>query len=107
MTKAERKAEIRNLEAAVEDYIKRLRRQGKLAPDERTGWSVYDFTTGEKLVTINEDQQFQAASLVKPFISQMTAFPLVALRHRMSVLASALKSARPRTCQSGSGAPID
>jgi beta-lactamase class A len=30
---------------------------------------VYDFTTGEKLVTINEDMQFQAASLVKPFIA--------------------------------------
>ena len=58
-----------NLEAAVEDYINRLRKDGKLDSDERTGWSVYDFTTGEKLVTINEDQQFQAASLVKPFIA--------------------------------------
>ena len=69
MTSRERKREIRDLEAAVEGYIKRLRREGKLAPDERTGWSVYDFTTGEKLVTINEDLQFQAASLVKPFIA--------------------------------------
>ncbi|MEA2079759.1 MAG: serine hydrolase [Pseudomonadota bacterium] len=69
MTRTERAQEIRNLEAAVEDYIKRLRREGKLAPDERTGWSVYDFTTGEKLVTINEDEQLQAASLVKPFIA--------------------------------------
>ena len=54
------------------DYLNRLRQEGKLAPDERTGWSVYDFTTGEKLVTINEDEQFQTASLVKPFIA--TAF---------------------------------
>jgi len=69
MTSAERAREIRGIEAAVEDYIKRLRREGKIAPDERTGWSVYDFTTGEKLVTINEDVQFQAASLVKPFIA--------------------------------------
>ncbi|MCP4996966.1 MAG: serine hydrolase, partial [Gammaproteobacteria bacterium] len=61
--------EVRNLELAVEDYIKRLREEGKIASDERTGWSVYDFTTGEKLVTINEDLQFQAASLVKPFIA--------------------------------------
>jgi beta-lactamase class A len=60
---------IRDLEAAVESYIKQLRREGKLAPDERTGWSVYDFTTGKKLVTINEDMQFQTASLVKPFIA--------------------------------------
>jgi len=69
MTASERDREIRDVGAAVEDYIKRLRREGKLASDERTGWSVYDFTTGEKLVTINEDVQFQAASLVKPFIA--------------------------------------
>lgn len=69
MTSTERTREIHDLEAAVEDYINRLRKDGKLGPDERTGWSVYDFTTGEKLVTINEDQQFQAASLVKPFIA--------------------------------------
>jgi len=69
MTTTERTREIRSIEAAVEGYIERLRGEGKLAPDERTGWSVYDFTTGEKLVTINEDMQFQAASLVKPFIA--------------------------------------
>ena len=69
MTPTERTREIRNIEAAVEAYIEGMRREGKLAPDERTGWSVYDFTTGEKLVTINEDMQFQAASLVKPFIA--------------------------------------
>ena len=60
------------LEAALENHIKKLRQQGKIAADERTGWSVYDFTTGEKLVTINEDLQFQAASLIKPFVA--TAF---------------------------------
>jgi beta-lactamase class A len=60
---------INDLEQAVEDYIKGLRRQGRIDADERTGWSVYDFTTGEKLVTINEDEQFQAASLIKPFIA--------------------------------------
>jgi beta-lactamase class A len=69
MTRTERTREIHNLEAALENYINGLRRQGKLAPDERTGWSVYDFTTGEKLVTINEDEQFQTASLVKPFVA--------------------------------------
>ena len=69
MTRSERSQEIRNIEAAVEGYIEGLRRDGKLEPDERTGWSVYDFTTGEKLVTINEDMQFQSASLVKPFIA--------------------------------------
>jgi beta-lactamase class A len=69
MSGPERLKEIRELEVAVEDYIKRLRKEGKIARDERTGWAVYDFTTGEKLVTINENVQFQAASLVKPFIA--------------------------------------
>lgn len=68
----DREAEIDDLETAVEDYIAQLRQTGRLAADERTGWSVYDLTTGEKLVTINEDDQFQAASLIKPFIA--TAF---------------------------------
>ena len=72
MTDPERRPEIRDLEIAVEEYIKALRREGKIADDERTGWVVYDFTTGEKLVTINEDVQFQAASLIKPFVA--TAF---------------------------------
>ena len=61
--------EALDLEAAVEAYIKKLRREGRISEDERTGWSVYDFTTGKKLVTINEDVQFQAASLIKPFIA--------------------------------------
>jgi beta-lactamase class A len=64
-----RDREVRNIETAVERYIKELRRKGKLASDERTAWSVYDFTTGEKLVTINEDVRLQAASLIKPFIA--------------------------------------
>jgi beta-lactamase class A len=67
--KVSRSKEIQDLETAVEAYIDELRRAGKIASDERTGWSVFDFTTGKKLVTINEDVQFQAASLVKPFIA--------------------------------------
>jgi beta-lactamase class A len=58
-----------DLESAVEHFIKQQRRRGHLASDERTGWLVYDFSTGEKLVTINEDAQFQAASLIKPFLA--------------------------------------
>lgn len=61
--------EIRDLETAVARYITHLRSTGKLAPDERTAWSVRDFTTGEHLVSINEDVQLQAASLVKPFFA--------------------------------------
>lgn len=66
---AAQKPDVHDLEAAVGDYIQKLRREGRLSADERTGWSVYDFTTGEKLVTINEDNQFQAASLIKPFVA--------------------------------------
>ena len=58
-----------DLEAAVEDYINRLRREGRIKDDERTAWSVYDFTSGEKLVSINEDEQFEAASMVKIFVA--------------------------------------
>lgn len=72
LPEARRDREVRNIEIAVERHIKELRRKGKLASDERTAWSVYDFTTGEKLVTINEDVSLQAASLIKPFVA--TAF---------------------------------
>ncbi|PCI39842.1 MAG: serine hydrolase [Elusimicrobia bacterium] len=58
-----------DLEVAIERHIKKLRRQGKLKPDEITAWSVYDFASGQKLVTINENKQLQAASMVKPFFA--------------------------------------
>ena len=61
--------EIRNLSVAVDKYVKEMRRKGYITSDERTAWSVYDFTSGEKLVGINEDMKFQAASLVKPFFA--------------------------------------
>lgn len=63
------KKEEQDLESAVEGYIKHFRSKGLIAQDERTAWSVYDFTTGKKLVGINEDLRFQAASLVKPFFA--------------------------------------
>lgn len=69
LTPAFRAPKVGDLESLVTAYIKGLRRQGRLSADERTGWSVYDFTSGKKLVTINEDIQFQAASLIKPFIA--------------------------------------
>lgn len=56
------------LELAVENYIKGLRRKGLISSDERTAWSVYDFTTGKKVVDINEDLPLQAASMIKPFV---------------------------------------
>ncbi|MFC1680078.1 serine hydrolase [Elusimicrobiota bacterium] len=69
VAKKERDEEAHSLETMLEAYVKRLRGNGRLASDERTAWSVYDFTTGEKLVTINEDMKLQGASLVKPFFA--------------------------------------
>ena len=69
MTETGRSREIPDLQSSVEGYISRLRREGKIKDDERTAWSVYDFTSGEKLVSINEDDQFEAASMVKLFIA--------------------------------------
>jgi beta-lactamase class A len=57
------------IEGEIESYIKDLRRKGKLAQDEMTGWVVYDLTTGKSLVDINADQVFQAASMIKPFVA--------------------------------------
>ena len=69
MTETGRSREILDLQSSVEGYIGRLRLEGKIKDDERTAWSVYDFTSGEKLVSINEDDQFEAASMVKLFIA--------------------------------------
>lgn len=60
---------IPNLEKTINDYIKELRYNGVVSSDERTAWSVYDFQTKEKLVSINEDDRFQAASMIKPFVA--------------------------------------
>ena len=57
------------LEREIEDYIKSLRRKGSIDAQERTAWSVYDFTTGKKLVAINEDVPHQSASMIKPFVA--------------------------------------
>jgi beta-lactamase class A len=54
----------------VNALVKRLRSQGVIRSDERTSWSVYDFTTRKKLVAINEDVPRQAASMIKPFVAQ-------------------------------------
>jgi len=52
----------------VNAYIQEQRRKGRIRPDEMTSWSVYDFTSGKKLVSINEDVPRQAASMIKPFV---------------------------------------
>jgi beta-lactamase class A len=54
---------------SIEKLIGDLRREGHIAGDERTSWAVYDLSRGESLVNINTEQVFQAASMIKPFIS--------------------------------------
>lgn len=68
-TTTKRKSRNKHLEAAVEKFIKSQRKKGTISSDERTAWAVFDFTTGEKLVAINEDTPLQGASLVKTFFA--------------------------------------
>lgn len=58
-----------SLEARIESYIKRLRKHGRISANVRTAWSVYDLSSDEKLVTINENRPMQGASMVKPFFA--------------------------------------
>ena len=56
-------------ERSIEKYIDNMRKEGRIANDESTGWMVYDLEKNESLVDINADQEFQAASMIKPFIA--------------------------------------
>ncbi len=58
-----------DLQDRINSYIKSLRRRGIIRPDEHTAWSVYDFNTKQKLVSINENVAYQSASMIKPFIA--------------------------------------
>lgn len=59
-----------SLQRQVIDLVTRMRGQGLIKPDEKTSWSVYDFSSRKKLVAINEDIPRQAASMIKPFVAQ-------------------------------------
>lgn len=63
-----------SLQRQMVDMLQRLRREGQISPNERTSWSVYDFTSRKKLVSINEDIPRQAASMIKPFVAQAYFF---------------------------------
>lgn len=64
------------LQSQVVQLVKRQRTQGLIRSDERTSWSVYDFTGGKKLVSINEEVPMQAASMLKPFVAQAFFYTL-------------------------------
>ncbi|MFV0439454.1 MAG: serine hydrolase [Desulfopila sp.] len=70
---AGKRAKIANSNTAfeknIEQYIKGLRRSGKIRSDEKTGWMVYDLENDLNLVNINANQVFQAASMIKPFVA--------------------------------------
>ncbi len=58
------------LQSQLIQLVKRQRAEGRIRADERTSWSIYDFTGANKLVSINEDVPHQAASMLKPFVAQ-------------------------------------
>ena len=58
-----------DFERNVEDFIKKLRKTGKIRSDEKTGWMVYDLENDLNLVNINANEVFQAASMIKPFVA--------------------------------------
>lgn len=58
------------LQAQVLDLLRQLRAEGMISANEKSSWAVYDLTTREKLVSINEDIPRQAASMIKPFVAQ-------------------------------------
>lgn len=57
------------LQSAVAHEVRRLREAGAIRADEDTSWSVYDFAGRRKLVSINEEEPRQAASMFKPFVA--------------------------------------
>ena len=57
------------LESQIESYIRGLRSRGAIRSNERTAWVVYDFTSGKKLVSINENTSLQAASMIQPYLA--------------------------------------
>ena len=56
------------LEDNFDRYIKTRRRRKVLAGTDRTSFVVYDISKDKKLVSINEDRQMMAASLIKNFV---------------------------------------
>jgi beta-lactamase class A len=58
-----------SLQKQIQDYISDLKNSKKLSLRDKVACSVFDFTTGQKLVSINENEPLQAASMIKPFVA--------------------------------------
>lgn len=71
--KAEKKsllaAQTENYQLAIETHITNLRNKGVIGKDETMGWMVYDLEQDQNIVAINADMEFQAASMIKPFVA--------------------------------------
>ncbi|RKT45168.1 beta-lactamase class A [Thiocapsa rosea] len=65
-----------SLQRQVVEMVTSMRRQGLLQPNEKTSWSVYDFTARKKVVSINEGVPRQAASMIKPLVAQAYFFQM-------------------------------
>lgn len=65
-----------SLQRQVVEMVTGMRRQGLLQPNEKTSWSVYDFTARKKVVSINEGVPRQAASMIKPLVAQAYFFQM-------------------------------
>ena len=77
------------LEANFEQHIKRQRSRRVLSTNDRTSFVVYDISKNKKLVSINENRQMMAASLIKNFV--MLAY-FHEVRHGRQTHTSANKS---------------
>ena len=58
------------LENSINERVRQLRSEGRLAGDERTAWLVHDLVVNRPLAQINAQVPLQCASLVKPFVIQ-------------------------------------
>ena len=58
-----------NFAQSIESHIASLRNKGLLDNDESMGWAVYDLEQDRNIVSINGDMDFQAASMIKPFVA--------------------------------------
>jgi len=73
-----------SLQGQVIGLLRELRQEGSISPGERTSWCVSDLSTGEKLVSIDEDATRQAASMIKPFVAQAYFFQVRDSRGRIA-----------------------
>jgi beta-lactamase class A len=67
--KAQDRAPRSSLEQTILDEVRESRQKRLITSDETVGFYVYDLTSDRRLVNINGDDSFQAASMVKPLVA--------------------------------------